>query len=65
MTAPTVDDAARMLADPAAYTDEAALHAALTHLRAEAPVSLVDVPRYGPFYAITRNADIIAIERAN
>jgi len=36
MTAPTVDDAARMLADPTAYTDEAALHAALTHLRAEA-----------------------------
>jgi cytochrome P450 len=65
MTAPTVDDAARMLADPTAYTDEAALHAALTHLRAEAPASLVDVPRYGPFYAITRNADIIAIERAN
>src|SRR4029077_70426 len=28
-------------------------------------VSLVDVPRYGPFYTITRNADIVAIERAN
>ena len=65
MTAPTVDDAARMLADPMAYTDEGALHAALAHLRAQAPVSHVDVPRYRPFYAITRYADIMAIERAN
>src|SRR5262245_10286819 len=65
MSAPTVEDAARMLADPMADTDEAALHAALAHLRAKAPVSLVDVPRYRPFYAITRHADIMAIERAN
>ncbi len=39
--------------------------AALTHLRANAPVSWVDVPNYGPFWAITRHADIMEIERAN
>jgi cytochrome P450 len=65
MTAPTVDEAARILADPMAYTNEAQLHATLTRLRGSRPVALVDVPRYRPFYAITRHADIMAIERAN
>jgi cytochrome P450 len=41
------------------------LHAALTHLRAHAPVSLVDCPPYRPFWAITKHADIMEIERAN
>jgi cytochrome P450 len=65
MTAPTVDDAAAILADPMAYTDEVRLHATLTRLRAHKPVARVDVPRYRPFYAITRHADVTAIERAN
>ncbi|BBY48597.1 cytochrome P450 [Mycolicibacterium arabiense] len=57
--------AASVLADPLAYTDEVGLHRALTHLRATAPVSWVDVPNYAPFWAITKHADIIEIERAN
>lgn len=65
MTAPTMDEAARVFADPLAYTDEAKLHAALTHLRAHAPVARVDVPGYRPFWAITKHADIMAIERDN
>jgi cytochrome P450 len=65
MSAPTVDEAAKLLADPMAYTDEARLHAALAHLRADSPIALVDVAGYRPFYAITRHADIMAIERAN
>ncbi|MDZ7887583.1 MAG: cytochrome P450 [Mycobacterium sp.] len=60
-----MDDAARVLADPKAYADEAGLHAALTHLRAHAPVSWVEVPDYAPFWAITKHADIMEIERAN
>ena len=60
-----IDEAAGVFADPSAYADEAALHAALTHLRANAPVSWVDVPNYRPFWAITRHADIMEIERAN
>jgi cytochrome P450 len=63
MTAPTVD--ARLLADPVAYTDEARLNAALSRLRAEAPVAYVDAPGYRPFWAVTRHADIMAIERVN
>jgi len=60
-----MDEAARVFADPQVYADEAKLHAALTHLRANAPVSWVDVPDYRPFWAITKHADIMDIERAN
>lgn len=42
MSAPIIGDAANVFADPRAYTDEPRLHAAMTHLRAHAPVSLVD-----------------------
>jgi cytochrome P450 len=65
MTAPAIEDAAKMLADPMAYTDEVRLHAGLAQLRADAPVAYVDAPGYRPFWAITRHADILAIEREN
>ena len=65
VSAPTVDEAAKVFADPLAYTDEPRLHAALAHLRANAPVSRVDVPDYRPFWAITKHADIMDIERDN
>jgi cytochrome P450 len=60
-----MDDAAKVFTNPVAYTDEAGLHRALSHLRAHAPVSWVDVPNYAPFWAITKHADIMEIERAN
>ncbi|VAZ98719.1 Cytochrome P450-terp [Mycobacterium pseudokansasii] len=65
MTVRTMDEAAKLLADPLAYTDEPRLHTALTHLRANAPVSWVEVPDYRPFWAITKHADIMDIERDN
>ena len=69
MSAPTgnriSDPAGRMLATPQAYADEKTLHEALAHLRKEAPVSWVDVPPYRPFWAITKHADIMDIERDN
>jgi len=65
VSAPIIDQAAQVFADPTAYADEPRLHAALTHLRANAPVSLVDKPPYRPFWAITRHADIMDIERDN
>ncbi|HEX3283830.1 MAG TPA: cytochrome P450 [Mycobacterium sp.] len=60
-----MDEAAKVFATPKAYADEAKLHAALAHLRANAPVSWVDVAGYRPFWAITKHADIMKIERAN
>jgi cytochrome P450 len=65
MSMPTMDDAAKVLADPTAYADDARLHAALTHLRANNPVAWVDNPPYRPFWAVTKHADIMAIERDN
>jgi cytochrome P450 len=65
MSTPTMDDAAKVLADPRAYADDARLHAALTHLRANNPVAWVDNRPYRPFWAITKHADIMAIEREN
>lgn len=65
MSTPIVHEAARVFADPSAYADEPRLHAALTQLRNHAPVSLVDCPPYRPFWAITRHADIMDIERDN
>ncbi|AFP37867.1 Cytochrome P450-terp [Mycolicibacterium smegmatis MC2 155] len=60
-----MDDAAKALADPTAYADDARLHEALARLRAENPVAWVDQAPYRPFWAITKHADIMAIERAN
>jgi cytochrome P450 len=65
MSPPTMDDAAKVLADPTAYADDDRLHAALTHLRANNPVAWVDNWPYRPFWAITKHADITAIERDN
>jgi cytochrome P450 len=65
MSTPTMDEAAKVLADPLAYADEPKLHAALAHLRANAPVSWVEVPNYRPFWAISKHADIMDIERDN
>jgi cytochrome P450 len=58
-------EAAKVLADPKAYADDARLHAALSHLRAHHPVAYVEHGPYRPFWAITKHADIMAIERAN
>ena len=65
MSSRTMDDAAKVLADPTAYADDNRLHTALTHLRANNPVAWVDNPPYRPFWAITKHEDIMAIERAN
>jgi cytochrome P450 len=65
MSVRTTDPAAKVLANPAAYADEPRFHAAMTHLRAHAPVSWVDAPPYRPFWAITKHTDIMDIERAN
>ncbi len=66
MNAKIADPAAGVFVDPVAYGDRARMHAALSHLRATAPVSWVaDVPDYRPFWAITKHADVMAIERNN
>ncbi len=53
------------LADPAAFADDKTLQASLALLRREAPVHLVSPEGFNPFWAITRHADILEIERQN
>ena len=62
-TTMTIEEAGLLLADPRSYTDEERLHRGLALLRREAPVHLVTAPGYRPFYAVTRHADIMEVER--
>jgi cytochrome P450 len=64
MSSATLDDA-NALANPQAYTDLPRMHSNLAHLRASTPVARVEAPGYRPFWAITKHADIMAVERAN
>ena len=65
MSARTAEPAARVLAEPKAYSDEKRLYESLAYARAHEPVSWVDVPPYAPFWAITKHADVMDIERDN
>lgn len=64
MTMP-VDEAGLALVDPAVYADPGRYHAAATVLRRQAPVHRVEAPDFRPFWAITKHADIMEIERNN
>lgn len=59
----TLDQAARIFVSPEAYADPVVWHQQAAALRQESPVHLVDVDGFRPFYAVTRHADVIAIER--
>jgi cytochrome P450 len=59
----TVEEAGRVFTDPGAYADEVYFHRACTLLRREAPISLVEAEGYPPFYAMTRYADVMEVER--
>lgn len=69
MSTPTKDGRASQYAnvfvEPKAYADDARLHEALAYLRAHEPVVRVESRLYRPFWAITKHADIMAIEREN
>ena len=58
-----LDAAALKLAAPEAFADDGSWHAAMRLLRQEAPVHRVEGEDFNPFWAITRHADILEIER--
>ena len=57
------DSPADILAHPATYADERAYHALLADLRRDQPVFWAEPDGYRPFWAITRHADIMEIEK--
>jgi cytochrome P450 len=58
-----VDEAGRVFTDSRAYADEARFHAACALLRRESPVHRVEAEGFNPFWAITKHADVMEIER--
>ncbi|MEV6612119.1 cytochrome P450 [Kutzneria sp. NPDC051319] len=58
-----VEAAGLMLAEPRSYMDNERLHEGLSLLRRESPVHWVEAPGYRPFWAVTRHADIMEVER--
>ncbi|MGN7782018.1 cytochrome P450 [Mycolicibacterium sp. 22603] len=69
MSTPTMDgrasEYAKVFVEPKAYADDARLHEAMTYLRRHEPVVKVESRLYRPFWAITKHADIMAVERQN
>ena len=49
--------------DPKAYADSESWHAVAARLRREDPVCRIEAPDFPPFYAVTRHADLIEVER--
>ncbi len=49
--------------DPKAYTDPQSWHAVAARLRREEPVGRIEADGFDPFWAVTRHADVIEVER--
>jgi cytochrome P450 len=56
---------ANTIVDPTAYADGARVDEAFGWLRREAPLSVVEPELFRPFWAVTRHADILTVERDN
>ena len=61
----TPDEAGQVFVTPAAYADETYFHEACAVLRANDPVHRVEHPNFNPFYAVTKHADVLAVELRN
>jgi cytochrome P450 len=59
----TDSDFGRIFADPAAYADPVAWHATAARLRRDMPIARVQLSDYPEFWAITKHADVMEIER--
>jgi cytochrome P450 len=57
------NDLGRIFVDPQAYADLGAWHQAAARLRRDDPVHRVAVDGFEPFWAVTRHADILQVER--
>ena len=60
-----MSDIDNAIASPATYADEARIHAIFAQLRKEDPVHWTAPEGFRPYWAITKYADILEIERLN
>lgn len=58
-----LSEAKIVFTDPDAYADERRFHAACKVLRREAPVALVERAGFDSFWALTRHAEVMEVER--
>ena len=58
-----LDNLGSIFVDPAAYADPATWHAAAERIRRESPILKVAHEGYPDFWAITKHADVLEIER--
>jgi cytochrome P450 len=63
MGAPAAENLGSIFADPVAYADPGRWHAAAQRIREESPVLRVALADFPGFWAITRHADVMEIER--
>ena len=56
-------DAAAIFTVPEAYADPESWHAVAARLRRHEPVCRIEAPDFAPFYALTKHADVVEIER--
>jgi cytochrome P450 len=65
MTDPTASstDPGRIFVDASAYADFDGWHRVATTIRGTTPIRRVEVPGYQPFWAVTRLADVMEVER--
>jgi cytochrome P450 len=63
MTTVPVEALGSIFADPVAYADPDGWHAAAQRIRAERPVLRVELDGFPSFWAITKHADVMEVER--
>jgi cytochrome P450 len=63
MTSAAVERLGSIFADPIAYADPDRWHAAAKRIRDERPILKVTLDDYPEFWAITKHADVMEIER--
>jgi cytochrome P450 len=61
--ASAVDELGSIFGDPAAYADPTRWHAAAKQIRDQSPILKVSMPEYREFWAITKHADVMEVER--
>jgi cytochrome P450 len=63
MTTAPVENLGSIFADPVAYAHPDRWHAAAKRIRDESPILKVELEQFPPFWAITKHADVMEVER--